>query len=514
MTQVISFREFFNWLASNPYYVSQQFVDAQGLDIMTALPSVRSHPQGTNVYNGASVKKMICGADNFLFCEDWEIYETWGTKVHTMTDTKDIKSAMKFRDYYVWMYANATDNPQIAKINASNTNTTSWSTWWADYDETRNPTGRSVVTDSDCFCPMLVFYEDLYIGNKTQVLKISGAEWSEITEVWLENLSSDVKWLSQEWSRIVVYLENGSKLFWNWSSEQVQEAKQYPIDIRATYDLGDYDVVIAWDSAETSVVYLSAGYDMQKIGTSKLNILINKGITSAQGRCWQYDGQFYLTGFLTTTSAAGVDGDSDNSCLYSYGSSHEGIRWWRNAPIVKNSAWNGLRRMTGIHMYNSKIYFGWDDVTNSSIWVDYVDLKPSTWQNGIQIFGTPGSWAKHFLVTQVYDWWSNLRHKRKRIKEIQLVGSLANATTAFTIKYRATTTFAKAQRKWLQDYWYTNDGFTTLTTVNNDDFNARQEVYTANATDIAEFFAIQFMIVFEDPDVSLTQLNIILDDMK
>lgn len=45
-----------------------------------------------------------------------------------MTDTKDIKSAMKFRDYYVWMYANATDNPQIAKINASNTNTTSWST--------------------------------------------------------------------------------------------------------------------------------------------------------------------------------------------------------------------------------------------------------------------------------------------------------------------------------------------------------------------------------------------------
>lgn len=510
--QIVPFKEYFNGIASNPYYVDQQVVDTQGLEFMTSLPSVRTHPQGTSVYSGASVKKMICWADNFLFCEDGEVYNTAGTKVHTMTDTKDIKSAMRFRDYYVWMYANFLNNPQIAYIAKSNTDSGTRSTW-SNYDETRNPTWWSVIEDADCFCPMLVFYEDLYIGNKTQVLKISWVEWSEITEVWLENLSSDVKWLSQEWSRIVVYLENGTKLFRDWSSEQVQEAKQFNIDIRATYDLGDYDVVIAGDTAQTSVMYLSAWYEMTKIGTNKINILASKNITSAMWWCWQYDGQFYLPWFLTVASWAGIDWDNDNACVYSYGSSVSGIQWWRNAPIVKNDAWNGVRRMTGIHMYKSRLYYWRDDVTNSSIGVSEVDLKPTTWQNGVQLFGTWWSGSKHFMVYAVYDGWSNDRTKQKSIKAVQVVWSLANANTAFTIKYRKVDSFAKANRKWLQDYWYNTDWFTTLTTINNDDFDAKQEKYE-KAVDIWWFYAIQFMVVFEDPDVSLTQLNIVLDNER
>lgn len=498
-----TFADWYGGMSDNPYVTANaQFVDAAQLDIRTYAPSVWPQIWFTEAFTTSSTTQMLCAADWFAFGEWGKIYYLpSGTNVKTMTDTKSIKTAVRRKWYYVWFYANASNAVTVWKIAVSDANTSSWTGW--SYNETRNPSWRATydILDSTCHVPVCEFEWQLIVGNKNQVLVISGDDWSEVTTQWLVSLSGDVIWLANEGSRVAVYLKNGRKLFRDWVSDSFTEAKKFDIEIRHVYDAGGYQYVVWWYDLNYSELFVSAWYEMKKLKDQATNSFI----TCANGaRNWMamFNGITYMSGVCATL-------DTTDYCVYSYGSYHNNLPTAWNAERWKTNNWNTIREISMIHIYRWVLYVWYYDATAAEYGVDKADMKITYNFYWIGMLGS-GSWlTSSYLTTKVFDWWPKQRHLKKRIKSIRVTGDFQNAASALTIKYQDVINYGMASRKWLLEYWYDNSAFTTLASIVNTDSNYGQRIYTTDV-DI-EFFALQLRILFDDKDAKLTQITIEYD---
>jgi len=497
---------FANWyggMSDNPYVTGDaQFVDGAQLDIRTYAPSIWPQIWFTEAFTTTSTTQMLCAVDGFAFGEWWKIYylPTW-TNVKTMTDTKSIKTAVRRKWYYVWFYANASNAVTVWKIAVSDADTSSW-TWWS-YDETRNPSWWTTydILDSSCHVPVCQFEWQLIVGNKNQVLVISGDDGSEVTTQWLTWLSEDVMWLANEWSRIAIYLKNGRKLFRDWVSASFNEAKKFDMEIRHVYDAWWYQYVVGGHDFSYSELFVAAWYDLRKLKDQATNSFI-KCTTGANNWMATFNGITYMSWVYATL-------DTTDYCVYSYWAYHNWLPAAWNMERWKTNNGNTIRDITMIHIYGWVLYVWYYDATAAEYWVDRADIKITYNFYGIGMLASGSSLTSSYLTTKVFDWWPKQRHLKKRIKSLRVTWDFQNAASALTIKYQDVINYGMASRKWLAEYWYDNSAFTTLASIVNTDSNYGQWIYTTDVD--VEFFALQLRILFDDADAKLTQITIEYD---
>ena len=506
-----SFANFYWWLADNPYLTTgTQFIDAKGIDIRNNAPTIRPQVWLTAWFALTSTTKLYCAVDWFGFGDNWKVY--WlptGVEVYN-AGSYNIKAVTKFNGMYIW-WAEASGAIQVGKILVSET---SWATTWvwqpsvdaawhfaSDADWTGND-----QNDTSCRIPIVKYGRKLFWANKNWVFV---ADTANLVEVWLSNLEADVMWLTNEWSRICVFLANWQKLFRDWGSENIQEVKKYPFVIRHVYDAGDFSYVVAGTWVGDDQLFMSAGYDMKLLKDQSTNIFITRTESGSQNWFTSYNN---ITYFLGKSATQWVAAESGMYMIYSHWSYNSSLPQSVNLEWYKTDNGNYLKQAYMLHEYAGVLYVCYYDLTATEYWIDKVTLQilqdNTKW--GLSFTGG-GSPADTYITPHIFDWGKGQRNIKKRLKKIEFVGNLTNAGWWVTIKYQKTDDLGQGARKYLLEYWYSTDTRATLATIDNVDATSRQRI--VDTTIDIEFYSIIFKIIFTDTDASLTQFIIYYDEV-
>jgi len=392
-------------------------------------------------------------ADNWVFWDNWTIYNTDWTLLWTLTNTAyDITAC--FRNwsnyYFVSVFEIETWNSWIKIWSISVIDAGNWDwvnmvdTWW------------SWLWWNDGPPPVLEVSNSLtYIWEKYWVIRV--LSWVQTSYTFVDSI---VVWLTLHWTQYKVYSQTWSVYYWDWTSASFSSAQDvwFRIERVSQYWNFDYITTEDWD------LYISWGYDYQLISNKKTSNRLSDNSTYTTK--FDFNNEIWTNIAITFARWDVYILSSDtNVWLYKYWSV---IPWWPkwfHKIITKTNDWTQIDEIYSLFMHSrsNRLYMSYR--AWATYWVDYIDITANT---------TAQDW---FLVTPIFRWPPN---KENKITEVR-------ATSSYT-----------SWNNYIKIYKRINNGSWVLIRNINDttDTIKRHKIWTNNGTwNLSdEFIDIQFKI--------------------
>lgn len=462
--QTVRFKDFWGWIADNPYFVGQgQFIDGKNLSIRAKAPLVKPHYQASNYTTNGNIP--ICAVDNLFFCEGWEVYTTNSsndTASRTITSWPDVLNAIKFDNNIVFCYE---------WVNLTLGYKTPWAigSGWTDSWTT---SGDNITTNSDSIYPMVEFKGLLYIGSGNNIYSVTAA-WVQTLE--MENLRGNVVGLESHWQTLVIFMDDGLIGFWDTTEDTfINEYIDIKLPIRGAYSTASETYVIAGDASSGSDTHIFrfVGYQRELIATYQ-----NKGVEIFSDYEWNNSSMANSVGVVYMPWIVEQDGSQPVQWVYSYGTLSPKMfpPCW-NYDFVTRGSSDTYKKVTMLHYYQGTLYVGYQDSSNVE-WIDAYTLDPDA--------GT-SEYTDAYIIMPAFDWGE--RNRKKKITRIRYHWSTASdvVVKVNTDKfYQGTSDRRKLLKDGLSD-------FTTLVTFDNTD-SAEQNTQYGKAVDI-EWYVFLFKV--------------------
>lgn len=344
----------------------------------------------------------VITADLFFWCEWGEIYAENGNLVDTVSGNHNIVNSLPFNGNFLFFYKHALNSARIGKIAISDATTWTWSrSWQPSYDATRITYSIPQTSRGN---PVALNFQNSFLyrwaGN---AVKYINTDPTPVVFDWLDNLPSDVVWLTQTGTFINVYLRNWLKYIWDGVSANANSIVDLRVNIRNVYNIDGNDYILAWSGSQYSELYISVWLNKQLLKKAEISSFIQEEKFSFRWlHAWNYPmannkGIVYLQSALSTSWRI--------AWVSSFGSEYSGFPISFSNDVTQSLDGNEINRIW--FFYNnpfwSVLYYSYEDVQVPTRKI----CKIESWTDRPSLYAESG-----FMYSPVLNMWSSTTLKR------------------------------------------------------------------------------------------------------
>lgn len=290
--------------------------------------------------------------DGYIYDKNWTIVKsTW----------IDIVACHQYNiswiDYILWV----TDNWIVWRIKVSEAyNSTDWTV-----ETSYNDAYQTVWNWTEKWFHFILFKWGLFLASKNEVWFLSNW-WTRTKE--LDNLDSEIKWLTRNGTMMRIYTEKWYMYLWTWAWNSVDSTIFTGIHfIRWVYSDWGIDWVLWWTTKNSSILYQSNWYQYIII---KKWIELSLDIEKNKFRFfeWSWANNFAVSYYWMIYIAW-------DDYITQFGKEYPVSPYSFNNTISKNNTWLDLSVATALVVQSDTLYFYYETATTS--WIDKLEL--SSW---------------------------------------------------------------------------------------------------------------------------------------